>query len=155
MATWESVQDQKVLTQRKQEMLVYNDRTYVLERKYTGLKWLAEYFRCVNGCADCKARVVRKTPVDGSPPYVESSEMHAHHHAACNPNAQAILIRKAKQELVEIVVKSSAAGGATQSIRDNFDSVNRIVHHNAGVVSFILFTSFINLLFLFALITFN
>ena len=137
-ASWESLQTQTLLTQRGKGILEYNDRVYVLEKQYKGRVKLSEYFRCANGCgAACMARVIRTTPLDGSQqPYVQRSSKHAHHFAGCNRNAASILNRRARQELVRVVVQSSAAGGASRSIRETFDSIGRIVQlHEGGCVS--------------------
>ena len=143
MVSWASLQEQEIRSERGQITLEYNKRVYVRNRApYLANRWWAEYFVCAHGCSTCHARVVRYTPLDGSPSYVKRSTSASAHDQLCVRSAQKILIRKAVQEVRQAVVGSSAVNGTRRSTRDVYDSMGRLLHLHAGRPDFFFFLFF-------------
>jgi hypothetical protein len=143
-ATWESLSGHTVATQRGKPMFNHEDRLYVLEKTYEAELGLSKYFRCNNGVKDCNARIIEITPHDGSAPYIKLGKESARaHDPLCMGNPQAILLKKARMELVQVAVQNSTVGVATRPIRATYDAVGHLLHRNAGV------SITYNLLFLF------
>jgi hypothetical protein len=137
MATWASIVEQDLNTERGSLALVFGGRIYVRNTapyfQIRTQEW-AEYYVCANGCDGCKARVIRRSPIDGRLPYVRrSTDVRTESHDAdCKPDRRAIVVRKAKQQLYEVVA-STTVNGPYRNIRSAFNSISNSLLHNSGL----------------------
>ena len=138
MSAWREIVGQRVRTQRGNETVVYKGRIYVRNTepyfKESTQEW-SEYFVCANDCEECRARVVRFTPLDGRSSYVRRSRSQRTraHSVLCLPSRSRILLRQARQQLNEDVAQSICRG-SRDLIRTSYDAVTRELLRHGGIV---------------------
>ena len=133
-AGWDALIDRTVVSQRGKPMWEYEDRLYVLNKERDGLEGKTEYYCCANIGGLCNARVIRVTPPNGAPPFVKLGRAGTQvHHHLCVADPQAIVVKKARQEIKQVVAaQSSTVGIGIRSIRAAYDVVGSSVLQNAG-----------------------
>ena len=101
----------------------------MLDKEHQGRNSSSEYYHCAH--RECNARLIRVTPNDGTAPFFKPGH-DAQHHLMCLADPQDILVKQARQELLQVAVQSTVGGTAGQPIRAHYDTVGSLLSRHAG-----------------------